>query len=198
MNSLSDLQIRISWISRHDGVAGNESIDKEAKAAAKGDSSPWHKLLTLLQSDPLPLSTMAAKQHFRVGLAREWQKLWEKSPCYQHASKIDLKLPAGSFLKLMREVSRLQASTILQLRTKHVPLCKHLHRIGKVDSPLCISCGHEEETVHHFLFDCPAHEHARFKLGHKFGRLSKSLRYILGTWKVLKPLLLYVHETGHL
>ena len=71
-NSLSDLQIRISWISRHDGVAGNESIDKEAKAAAKGDSSPWHKLPELLQSDPLPLSTMAAKQHFSAGLAREW------------------------------------------------------------------------------------------------------------------------------
>ena len=71
-NSLSNLQIRISWISGHDGVAGNESVDKEAKAAAKGDSSPRHELLMLLQSDPLLLSTTAAKQHFRAGLAREW------------------------------------------------------------------------------------------------------------------------------
>ena len=79
-NSLSNLQIRISWISGHDGVAGNESVNKETKAAAKGDSSPQHELPMLLQSDPLPFSTMAAKQHFRVGLAREWRKLWAKSP----------------------------------------------------------------------------------------------------------------------
>ena len=98
----------------------------------------------------------------------------------------------------MREVSKLQASTIFQLRSKHVPLCQYLHRIGKADSPLCEMCGHKEETVHHFLFDCPAHDHARFKLGHKLGRLSKSIRCVLGSHKALEPLLLYIHETGRL
>ena len=195
INSISDLQLRVSWISGHDGVAGNESIDKEAKAAAKGDLSPCHKLPSLLQSNPLPFSTKAIKQHFRVKLAKEWHMLWEKSPHYQHASKIDPKLPARSFLKLTREVSKSQASTVFQLRSKHVLLCKHLHRIGKVDSPLCTSCGHGEETMHYFLFECPTHEHARFKLGHKFGQLSQSLRHILGSQKALKPLLLYVRET---
>ena len=95
ISSISDLQLRVSWISRHDRVAGNESVDKEAKAAAKGDSSPCHELPLLLQSDPLPVSITTAKQHFRVKLANEWRTLWAKSPCYQHVSKIDLKLPAG-------------------------------------------------------------------------------------------------------
>ena len=54
--SLSDLQLKISWISRHDGVAGNERVGEEAKVAAKGDSSPWHELPPLLQLDPLPLT----------------------------------------------------------------------------------------------------------------------------------------------
>ena len=47
--SLSDLQLKISWISGHDGVAGNEKVDEEAKATAKGDSSPWQELPMLLQ-----------------------------------------------------------------------------------------------------------------------------------------------------
>ena len=57
-------------------------------------------------------------------------------------------------------------------------------------------CRRREETVHHFLFDCPAHEHARFKLGCKLGRLSKSLWYILGSQKAFKLLIHYVNETG--
>ena len=98
--------------------------------------------------------------------AKNWREIWASSPQHQHAAKIDLRLPAASFLKLMREVSKLQASTIFQLRSKHVPLCQYLHRIGKADSPLCEMCGREEETV---LFDCPAHNHARFKLGRQLG-----------------------------
>ena len=37
--SLSDLQLKISWVSGHDGVAGNKRADTEAKAAATSDSS---------------------------------------------------------------------------------------------------------------------------------------------------------------
>ena len=69
---LSDLQLKISWISGHDGVAGNEKVDEEAKAVAKGDSSPWQELPMLLQSDPLPLGAMAVKQHFWAELAKHW------------------------------------------------------------------------------------------------------------------------------
>ena len=198
VRSLSDLQLKISWISGHDGVAGNEKVDEEAKVAAKGDSSPWQELPTLLQSGPLPFGATAVKQHFWAELTKNWREIWASSPRHQHAAKIDPRLPAASFLKLTREVSKLQASTIFQLRSKHVPLCQYLHRISKADSPLCEMCRHEEETVHHFLFDCPAHDHARFKLGRKLGRLSKSIRCVLGSCKALEPLLLYVHETGRL
>ena len=152
----------------------------------------------MLQSDPLPLGATAVKQHFWAELAKHWQEIWASSPRYQHAAKIDPKLPAASFLKLMREVSKLQASTIFQLRSKHVPLRRYLHRIGKTDSPLCEMCGHGEETVHHFLFDCPTHDHARFKLGHKLGQLSKLIQCLLGSRRALELLLLYVHETRRL
>ena len=163
---------------------------------AMGDSSPWQELPPLLQSDPLPCSSTAAKQHYRNKLAQDWRHLWAKSPRYQHASKIDPELPATSFLRLTKDASRAQASTLFQLRSKHVLLRNYLFRIGKADSPICTLCRCGEETVHHFLFDCPVHEHARFKLGRKLGRLSKSLWYILGSRKAFKPLIHYVNETG--
>ena len=37
--SLTDLQLKFSWVSGHDGVARNERADLEAKAAAAGSSS---------------------------------------------------------------------------------------------------------------------------------------------------------------
>ena len=164
--------------------------------AVQGASSPWNKLPPLLQSGPLPLSSTAAKQHYRLKLLTEWRQCWAQSPRHQHASKINPKLPVTSFLKLAKDISKAQASILFQLHSKHAPLHRYLYRIGKADSPLCTLCRHGEETVHHYLFDCPTHEHARFALRCKWGQLSKSLRHILGSWKALQPLLHYVNETG--
>ena len=194
--SLSNLQLNISWISRHNGVARNDKVDEEAKAAAQGTSSPWNKLPPLLQSGPLPLSSTAAKQHYRLKLMTEWRQCWAKLPQHQHASKIDPKLPETSFLKLTKDISKAQASILFQLHSKHVLLCRYLYRIGKADSPLCMLCRHGEETVHHYLLDCPAHKHARFTLRWKLGWLSKSLHHVLGSRKALQLLLHYVNETG--
>ncbi|KAF8156730.1 hypothetical protein B0H34DRAFT_658337, partial [Crassisporium funariophilum] len=34
-----------------------------------------------------------------------------------------------------------KSDILFQLRTGHAPLAKHLHRIGKVDTPRCPCCG---------------------------------------------------------
>jgi hypothetical protein len=47
-------------------------------------------------------------------------------------------------------------SILLQLRTGHAPLCKHLHKLERHVSPMCPYCKQEEETVQHFLVKCPA------------------------------------------
>ena len=80
MHSLSDLRLKISWISGHDGVAGNKKVDEEAKATTKGDSSPRQELPTLLKSDPLPFGAMAIKQHFWAKLEKNWGEIWASSP----------------------------------------------------------------------------------------------------------------------
>ena len=45
--SLSDLRLRVSWVSGHDGVARNERADLEAKGAAAGSSSMNQELCKL-------------------------------------------------------------------------------------------------------------------------------------------------------
>ena len=50
--SLSDLRLRVSWVSGHNGVAGNERADLEAKDAAAGSSSTDRELPSLLRSAP--------------------------------------------------------------------------------------------------------------------------------------------------
>ena len=184
-------------MSSHDGVAGNERADLEAKDGAAGSSSMDQELPPLLCSAPLLCSVKAAKQHFRTSLMLDWKSHWSESPCFQHTAKIDSRLPNTSFLQLTKEISKSQASVFFQLRSEHIPLCKYLFRIGKTDSPVCALCQCGDETVHHFLFNCPAHHHARFDLGHALGRHSKSLRYLLGNKKALKPLIHFVNDTGH-
>ena len=126
-------------MSGHDSVAGNERADTEAKAAAAGDSSAELELPLLLCS-PLPYSVTATRQHFISLLMTDWKDRWCESPHYQHTSRINPKLPDASFLCLTKEISKAQASVIFQLISEHILLCKHLHRIGKVESPTCALC----------------------------------------------------------
>ena len=194
--SLSDLRLRVSWVSGHNGVAGNERADLEAKDAAAGSLSTDQELPLLLRSAPLPCSITATKQHFRTSLMLDWKIRWSESPRFQHTAKIDSRLPDTSFLRLTKEISKSQASVLFQLRSEHIPLCKYLFRIGKTDSPVCALCQCGDETVHHFFFNCPAHHHARFDLGRALGRHSKSLHYLLGNKKALKLLICFVNDTG--
>ena len=178
------LLITLSWISGHDDVAGNEEADREAKLAVSNGSSPEAALPCVLRSS-LPLSVSAVRQGYKSKLDRQWRVAWSSSPRYVHALRIDPRLPAGSFLLLVRDISRAQASTIFQLRSRHAPLRKYLYRIGKADSPACPCCEQGVESVHHFLFNCPAHSCARFGLARALGRKSKSIRYVLGDKKAI-------------
>ena len=176
-------------------MAGNKRIDGEAKAAAAGNSSAEQDLPSLLCSSPLPHSVTAAKQQFHMSLMKKWKGYWWKSPWFPHLAKIDSKLPDISFLWLTKDISKHQASTVFQLRSKHITLHKNLYRIRKSNSPTCSSCGRDNKTVHHYLFNCPTHQHARFDLSRALGRHSKSLHYLLGNKAALKLLLHFMNET---
>jgi hypothetical protein len=120
------------------------------------------------------------------------------SPRYTQMAAIDDALPTKSFYKGTAGFTRAQTSLIMQLRTTHIPLNKHLYRIKRAQSPICPACTEAEESVHHYLLECRAHEHARVGLRRKLGRRSKSMKELLGSHKAMAATLAYVAATKRL
>ena len=186
-------QLSINWVSRHDGVHGNERADEEARKAASEGSSLEAELLESLQECTLPCSLAALGGKFKETLKHRWKAMWAKSPWKGRIDKIDDKLPSHSFLMATSQLTRAQASILMQLRTGHILLNYFLHKIGKVDSPTCQTT---DETVHHYLLDCLGLVHECHSLAQAMGRNSKSMRHLLGNWHAYKALLKYVRTTG--
>ncbi|KAG2739627.1 hypothetical protein P692DRAFT_20639953, partial [Suillus brevipes Sb2] len=65
-------------------------------------------------------------------------------------------------------------------------------------TPHCPICQNTEETIHHFLFDCPQYDHERFILHQKIGRKSTSLPFLLTDPAATEHFLRYVNSTGRL
>ena len=75
-----DRQLTISWVSRHNGVKGNECADNEAKIAAREGSNPENELPEALQGSTLLSSLSALGSAFKETLWARWKYLWAKSP----------------------------------------------------------------------------------------------------------------------
>ncbi|KNZ74074.1 hypothetical protein J132_08245, partial [Termitomyces sp. J132] len=88
-----------------------------------------------------------------------------------------------------------QASLLVQLRMGHCTLNHHLHRMYKVDSPLCPSCGDAPETVEHYLLLCQTYAQQRAELGKKVKMGPEALSELLGDPFAAKALFQFVHET---
>lgn len=92
---------------------------------------------------------------------------------------VDATAPSPRIKKITDTLPRTQASLLTQLITEHVPLYRYLHRFKKAESPTCPACHQAEESVHHFLLMCPAHDtprrEMRRELKGKAGKLSSLL-----------------------
>jgi len=150
--------IWVRWIPGHKDVQGNKAADEEAKKAAADGLSPDAILPGFLRgSADLPYSKSAFKQKFYAELKAKNSQTFAKSPHCNLLRQIDKSAPSKAYQDLVQDILRRHAS-ILELRTSHVPLNKHLHCIGCVDSPTCPACEGGYESVLHFLVTCPAHE----------------------------------------
>lgn len=192
------IELEIRWTPGHRDLPGNEAADHEAKKAARGETSELTKLPTALRrrGKPLPFSKSAIKQSFNRNLDAEAKELLTRSPRYARISEIDKSLAAGKFRVLTETLSRGQASLLFQLRTGHVPLNKHLHRIGAVDSPKCNACRGAEETVIHYLLKCPALTRHRQTMNKELGLGARTLGTLLNNEKALPYLFDFVGATG--
>jgi len=163
------LQLTLRWVPGHEGVAGNERADREAKRAARALSSPEDDLPACLR-DPLPISVSKVRQTFTSHFRSNLRTLSCPSP-------------------------RPHASLLIQLRSGHAPLQQYLHRIRRTPSSICPSCHAAKETVRHFLLDCPTYRRQREALTRSLGRSARSIKH-LSKGGVLKHLFRYIHATG--
>jgi len=81
-----NLDITFRWVPGHEGVHGNEEVDKAAKSAAEGEhqNSPAASLPRILRQGTLPLSISALIQAQRKEIQNRWAQQWRKSPRYHH------------------------------------------------------------------------------------------------------------------
>jgi hypothetical protein len=113
---------------------------------------------------------------------------------YHTACNIDCPRPGVRYQKDFEALALCYVNII----HKACKLNKILHRMKLTDSSGCEACGYcDEETVRHYLLECPAHERTRRKLRAKLGpQKAAELSYILREKKAMAPLFAYIDETG--
>ena len=142
-------------------------------------------------------------EHQRQKLIKEWQVVWNKSPRKGRINALDDSFPFDRHRKIADTLTRAQASILVQLRTRHIPLNAYLHKIGKAASSRCEACWlrseqNTEETVRHFLFECPEYAAERSQLQTKLGRDARDLKTILKNKEKTKELIRYIARTKRL
>jgi hypothetical protein len=192
----SKLFLVIYQVHRFIGITGNERTDAEAKQAAQGRDSSEQRDLPPGLRGTLPWSKSAVRQSLNAHCQADREKLWKKSHRYECTVQYDTRLLKGSYLELADCLPQSLAVLVMQLRTGHVPLAKHLHRICKADSPLCPCCRQADETVAHYLVHCPEHLRARQELYRAAGPDAHVLSKLLGSPKMLPHLCRYLGRTG--
>ena len=138
--------LEVRWIAAHSDLWGNEKADDLAKKGTTGD----YRL-----ECPIPQSYIKRLINEKVTRLNneEWRLNGPKHTKMLLGNK-DSKIvhDLNSTLKNKRRKYRIA----VQLITGHCGLNKHLHNMRKSDTSGCPSCGEEEETVAHFLGQCPA------------------------------------------
>ena len=189
----------LRWTAGHEGIAGNEEADREAKRAAEGHSSD-KKLLPSYLRKPLLINLSAVKRTYQDKLKRKWAEEWRNSPRGKRALHIDKSTPSKKFLGSISnsELSREAASRIAQFRLAHAPVNQYLKRIGKVDNARCPACGADEETIEHFLLYCPSYAHKRWAINQHAKHIKKqfTLSTLLDERDMMIPLTNYIDATG--
>ena len=187
------------WTPGHQDIEGNEFVDDKAKDAASHGTKNAHLLPSFLRK-PLPLSISAKRQSLNAMIKLQAQQTWLASAYHERTVKMDSALGPlnDSYLKIITRLSKNRASLITQLRTGHVGLNRHLHKMNRSDTPHCPNCPGIEETVLHYVIQCPAYDHLRGEMRRLGNREARCVNTLLGKPKNFPLLLRYVDGTERL
>ena len=84
---------------------------------------------------------------------------------------------------------------LVQLRMGNIPLQKYLNKIRKRGSLKCQACQTQDETVHHYLLNCPVYRVQRGHLEREIRHVAQSANTLLANPKVFPHLFRYINAT---
>ena len=151
-----NITVVLQWIPSHTGIAGNELVDIVAKNACHYEeftalSLEFHEHLSVVRS------------RFREFNLTNWSRI-KNTTCF---SRIVTDISKWTWISSgNRHCDVLMA----KIRSGVLNVNAYLFLLNLIDSPNCIYCVNEIETIQHYILECPRHVLARHKL---FSRLNE-------------------------
>ena len=142
--------VHLKWIKAHTGHWGNEKADELAKAGTVSSN---------LVCSLVPLNHIKNMINDKVNSLTH--KRWNTN---RHAhTDLILGNHHKKTLKILTNNlnNRTRYRTGICIITGHIGLNKHLHRINRSDTSNCPNCTDTEETVAHYISQCPAYSRIR-------------------------------------
>jgi ribonuclease HI len=145
LSQLANPTVEVRWIPAHARVPGNEVADQLARQAALRGLDP-------AQSGADYLLASAAKSATRQRIMDKWLRQWRLLPVANTARPTKRLLPGSGWqsLRLYQNLTKLQSSALVQMRTMRIGLNHYLFKIKQVESDRC-SCEEGSQTPKHVL-----------------------------------------------
>ena len=150
LNKLAiDNTLRILWVPGQAGHLGNEVADRLAKLGVQRVVNGPEPII--------PISDAKIKDDVKTWRTEKHQKYWsEMTKCRQ--TRMILPTINNNAWKQIQNLSRRKIKIITQMLTGHATLNKHLFIMKIEEDPTCPKCLMADETVEHYLADCPAYQ----------------------------------------
>lgn len=164
-------QVKLLWIPRHKGIAGNELAHRAAHDAPSAHRTPNvdPKRRVREQLEVYRLLQTAVKADIPTDTSR-----WGK-----YTYSLDSAAPGKHTLMLYGALTREDAGILAQARTGHTHLRDYLARTRQIASPIC-ECGGGVESVKHVILHCPVWASQRQQLKEVAGDRWSDVSFLLG------------------
>ncbi|KAG1781470.1 hypothetical protein EV702DRAFT_962186 [Suillus placidus] len=124
--------------------------------------------------------------------------MWCKSPRFNRVHLLNPKLLQCSFVKLTADFPKRLTSLYMVFHIGHAPLNKHLHRIGKSESPHCPHCPNIDESVYHILITCLHYRHEHHSLTCALRCNTTSIPFLLSDLEATLHLICFRNAMGQM